>query len=233
MGEGKVQAGQMVPPKLHSLGGTIANQHTHFSPEDMMAPLEVNIEAAFQADADLEMVQELGAPAPAPGAAPDVVTTAWKALLIHPKMACLFVKGLPVHEVFQLAHAVSGVIPPPLQGDLTPFMDFLHCAVVEGAVGTSTLAGDWGPLVHMSSEVLENWCHELVSYFADRVPEQIPAPPAPAPAGGGTPPVVIVQPPHENVPKPHATFEQNKLFTVTGVERPWNALTDDSLCLHW
>ena len=245
IGEREIRAGQEVHPKLHTLGGNLNKQVDHFAAVDIAAPTMADIETTFQGDATLTMVTALTADPVTHVAAPTI--SSWMALPVHPKLACLFLKGMSVRNAFFLAKQIISIIPPSLAVDLVPFVNFIRSAVTKATNGTSSLTSGWKREAHTSTDQLESWYYELVSRNAPKYvsPTVLPVPALPVPAQqvitnqATTASDRVLQElsahlrGEQRTSKPYHTTELHVLFSVCGVERPWAGLTDASLPPFW
>ena len=116
-----------------------------------------NIQPAFASNVAMALV-----PAMAPAAQAE--TLAWKALPIHPKLACLFLRGMSIRAAFGLAVEVVAACPPVLQAELDPLLDFIQVAATESAMaGVSALASSWQAVTGvMADQAVTTWYFELL-----------------------------------------------------------------------
>jgi len=241
MGERRMIAGMEVHPVLHKLGGNVATQATEFGLQDVAAMSLAGIHTAFAANAALDLVAAVAAPVPP---ALLVETLAWKVLPIHPKLACLFLRGMSVRAAFHLVTQIVTACPPALQSDLDPLTDFIRVAATEAAAGgVSALATTWQPVPGVMTETaLTTWYFELVGQMAPRYLSPLPPPPMqnlmppPPPPGTDQLAQVLGQLAGQNQrsdAKPYQPYERDLLFTLCGIEQPHDGLTDASLSPFW
>jgi hypothetical protein len=206
--------------------------------EDVATPTMADIEAAFNANAGLVLVDALQADAN--GVAPPRVA-AWKMLPIHPKLAFLFFRGKTVRDAFALVRNLETAIPQEYRGNLEPLRNFIRGAVTSGggAVPASALTTGWSRIDHSATPALESRYYALVGQMA----------PAAAAPPAGLPPLPLPQPNNDVLAvalrelvtqkdttaagKAYFRFELDKLFPAVGAERPYGALAEASLSLFW
>jgi hypothetical protein len=245
IGEREIRAGQEVQPKLHTLGGNLSKQVDHFANVDVAAPTLVDIEAMFQGDATLSLVAQLAADPTTNAAAPTI--PAWMALPVHPKLACLFLRGMSVRNAFFLVKKIISAFPSSLSRDLEPLVNFIRSAVTTGAIGASSLTSGWKRESHTSSDPMETWFYELVARFALKfvppiihpVPTLLHAPPPQVPGQAMNASEAVLQELAAQLRgdqpkmKSYHSTELHTLFPICGVEQPWAGLTDASLPQFW
>jgi len=93
--------GQMVYPNVMQAHGNLDLQADSFVQAELPVMEFHNIMAAFDGQADLPLVPRLQPTMAALAVDPGTVAPTipiWAALLIHPKLACLFMGGMPVHN---------------------------------------------------------------------------------------------------------------------------------------
>ena len=240
IGDREIRAGQEVHPKLHTLGGNLNKQADHFALTTIAAPTLADITSSFLADATLALVPALGPDPVTNNAAPTVFT--WYALPIHPKLACLFLRGMSVRDAFFLATKIVSAVPTSLLGDLEPFTNFIRSAVT-GTNGVSSITSGWKRESHTTSDQLETWYYELIARYAPKYIQPLILPvmnaiPQPMPTQVTASDTVLQELTaqlrgEERNTKPYHSMELHMLFGVSGVERPWVGLTDVSLPAFW
>jgi hypothetical protein len=168
MGERMMVAGMMSHPKIYPLRGQLNAKSQAVGRHDVAAPTRADIEAAFDANADLELVDALQADANGV-AAPRVA--AWRMLPIHPKFAFLFLRGKTLREAVELGRNLEMIIPQEQRGQLVSFQNFIRVAVTSngGANPASTLATGWSRVDHSATPGFESWYYELVASMAPTV----------------------------------------------------------------
>jgi hypothetical protein len=174
VGERSVRAsGMVIQPKLHTLGGQPGVQAADgFARVSVAAATLANMQAAFAGDASLELTQPLPAD---PQNQPDIVT-AFKTMPIHPQLAALFMKGLPICDGVTLVLKLMQAAPPEMQSDMEELGAFMRVAATAAADGTSTLASTWRVLSLVGNEALEEWYLDLVDREVPKMPEAAPPP---------------------------------------------------------
>jgi hypothetical protein len=238
MGERTMMAGMTAHPKLHTLRGQINAQSHAVEREDVAAPTMADIHAAFNANAELVLVDALQADAN--GIAPPRVAAS-KMLPIHPKFAFLFLRGKTVRDAFALVRKLETAIPQEYRGNLEPLLNFIRGAVTSdgAAVPASAITTGWSRIDHSANPTIEAWYYALVGQMAPAAT----APPA------GLPPLpppqanndvlaaalreLVTQRDATTAGKPYVQWELERLFPVVGAERPYQTLTDASLPPFW
>lgn len=250
--------GLEIPPKLYSLTGQPGAQGTEgFHRVTAMAPELLAVQATFAANAALHVVPALPILDPLH---PPVETRAFKTMPLHPKLACLFLPGMPIRAGVNLILALQAAVPVALRPGMDELVAFGRVAATETAVGgVSVLTSSWRVIDHAQSPDVEEWYYALVEREVPRVPVPPPAvaPPAAAPpttgvtftAGttGGIPPdpahamvalveSLLVATNRDREPaggKPYPRHDLEKLFGVTGVGQPWTGLGEQFLPLTY
>jgi len=117
-------AGVLVHPKLYRSAGDILTQVANFERVEVPAAELVDILAAYDADEALRLAPALG---PAGGAAPPTLNV-WKALPTHQKVACLFMKGVPIREAVRLVARLLETIPAGQRAAATQLANWIRAA---------------------------------------------------------------------------------------------------------
>ena len=253
IGERGNLAGTPVPPKLYTLAGAIGVQEVAFRRALVAAPSEADIVTAFGANANLELVAPLVQGQAAQP--PDEVSTL-KTLPIHPKLACLFMRGMSVRQAFFLMRRVKDATPQGHRPQLDQLVRFMRIAATHNGAPNnpaSASASGWTRKDHAQAPALETWYYNLVARYAPTlvlppVPQGAPAAGPPGPQDAAIQSVGLAladvldtrfgdMPARttstEAAAKPYAVFERENLFAITGVEKPWEGLPDDVLPEFW
>jgi hypothetical protein len=94
-------------------------------------------------------------------------TVAWRCLRVHPKLALLFLKGMPVLAAAKMVMEIRLQMPEQEAEILAPLVDF--CRVACTARGTdSRIAIPWEMVDPQESDDVFEWCHaQHGQYFSD------------------------------------------------------------------
>jgi hypothetical protein len=151
--------GMEVQPNLYTLAGQPGAQAAEgFARVTMPAPTMPAMQAAFTADEELEIVPPLQANILNP---PNDVT-AFKTMPVHPKIACLFFKGLRIRDGVGLIARIVMAAPPELRPGMEELVAFGRLAGTSDATGNSALTSTWRIMVTVTNEALDEWYYKLV-----------------------------------------------------------------------
>jgi hypothetical protein len=119
------------------------------------------------------------------------MTMVWRALLVHPKTAVLFLRGVPAHEALFQAFAWYQWLPIGSQEHLAPLLKFMLGATTEDAANpaVSVIQTTWCRKDPGESDTFKTWYYELL---AQHVPVRASSPET----AGGVLPVAPAAPPH-------------------------------------
>ena len=226
--------GAELPPKLyvtHTDDNQRQHQHRAFSRNHGRPASIGTIMAAYQADGDAVFIAQ---PPTVDGVQPAQVS-AWRALPVHPKVACLYLRGLPLRQAFNLTVELARSIPEPQHSLLNGLLNFMRLAVFEDG-GASVLSNDWIRQDERANTALEGWYLSLCDGFAPKYrPSAGPAPVAPvgAPTAAAT---VVAAVPKEKEPYRRAftQAELDRLYNLCGVsDMVEDDLTSEALPPFW
>ena len=193
--------GTLLPPQLYRPKGAIAEQHWAFARVDVATSSVPAAETLLEEDPDLTLVPVPEPPEEDQPALP--TTSAWKALPIPPKLAILFVRGLPVKEAFGMMLKVYRATPADVQDKLEELLAFGLCAVTQETTpegeAQSALESGWVREDPAGQANLEGWYHDLLDAY---LPPPAPITPSRSPPNGEA---RMVTPPTEEGSPPRAS----------------------------
>ena len=239
----KVAGDVVVHPKLYRTTGAVNLQSNNFIRSVVPAPSLAEVIAAYDADPAITVVPALQ-PAADGTAAPTI--NIWRALPVHQKFACLFLKGVPIRNAAKLVERLLGIIPPEHHASVEQLVHWIRAAASsDGAVpGVSRLNAALTRVDQATAPAVETWFYEVAGRYAPRgvtlgPPLVVPQNPAPPGAGAVDARIVSIL---ENLQrnqssgalaasegKTYLPHELTILFMVSGAPTPWSALTEAQL----
>ncbi len=180
IGDRELRGGAIVHPSLFRLNGQANTQSSLFEAVSKRPMGTDAITNALNQNEEIMFTQQLPDPA--------VSVNGWRALPIHPKLACLFFKGLTVREAFLLTERIVSMMPESVRPNATIWRDTMHVAAVAAAstgagLYRSSLSKTWNRVDHLTNSATTDWYYALIDAIAK---VQTPASP---PAGlPGIPP---------------------------------------------
>ncbi len=173
MGERRTRAGIEAQPKVWLAGTTMAQQDSAFEAVTVRPKSFQAIQGELGADPAPALVEA----ADVDGDDPPAEVELRKVLKVHPKLACLFMKGVPVAQAMALVAQVYHAVPADERHGLEPLLTYCRAAVTANAEDppTSALQGNWTVQAVTDTGTLENWYLDLLSECAPR-PTSVPIP---------------------------------------------------------
>jgi len=166
--------GQVITPKIYRADGNLDPQFESFTRAVVPVMQLDDIVTTYDGQADLTVVPTLQLDAhgnPVPEIMP------WAALPIHPKLACLFMRGLPIKEVIHLVIRLVAMVPQAHQTNTAPLLNWIHAAatkaapVAVGAEPRSCLHQACTILVPFLDPAVEDWYFMVLEHW---VPGPLP-----------------------------------------------------------
>lgn len=240
LGERRFRGSTEIPPKLVVIDGGIGLQDGAFEKVAVRPQPHPAIETAFAAEAPPALVEAADAAAEAAPAALSVR----KVLTVHPKLAALFMRGLPIPEAVDLAAKLYHAVPADQRAGLDPLLTFCRAAATatEADPPVSALEGGWTTLPTTEPEPLEEWYLDLLSVCAPRPTSD----PAPSPGSGGADTVTVdalnrlgdtmagaMTLTDRSKPREYSATERETLAYFSNYKGPLEGVTDDILPPFW
>jgi hypothetical protein len=149
VGDRRMIAGSTVPPGLLIKAMGRNTQSDLFTKVDVHAPSLEELRAAAQAHPGESLFDQDA----------NQTVTSWPVLPIQAKLACLFMKGVPLREGFALGCQILDIIPDRFDEERRVWMDFLQAAVTrrEADVEISAVAMAWIHKDPLANAALTDW----------------------------------------------------------------------------
>ena len=145
----------MSPPKLFVAGGNAAHQYQAINRVTGNPRPVTQILDQYSNQEDAELLKGDGAGE----------VGSWKALPVHPKVACLFMRGMPIRRAFLVTIALCRAIPENFHPQLNGLLDFMRLATLSRD-DSSALSGAWNRADMADTPELESWHLALCDGYA-------------------------------------------------------------------
>jgi len=244
MGDHKARSnGTVIPPKLYRVAGAINNQMDAFDKVNLSALPADAIATSFSGDADLAVV-------PRPDGTNGHDLAVWKAMPVHPKIACLFMRGVSVRHAFALVRKTIASIPESARASAEELLDWICAAATTNNADPpgSQLGTNLTRVDHGETEGLENWYLDLVgAHAATAATSPVPSRSGPSTNAAANPASELARAlqtafsgssrsrrsddddePTDKA-RPYSYDERCTILQATGVERPYTGLDDNSV----
>ena len=174
-----------MPPKLHvTHPDKDANQQYHaFNRAKAMVGTFSTLQILFKNDGSMvlaplgEALLVVEGKDAEEGTGPEA-TSIWKALPVHPKVAALFMGGIPVQEALYLFKSIYAMVPDAVKTNTEGLMMYGCLATIPLADGTSVLDNTLARMDLAELEELEEWYCSIVDLYAPvGITPRAPAPP--------------------------------------------------------
>ena len=246
--------GMEIPPKLFTTGSTIANQKDYFRRHAVFAKNFQDIQQALEENPDWDLCDE---PDVLEGDAEGFHVNVLRALPVHPKLAVLFFRGVPVRKAFETVVQVYHATPEDHRATLRPLLQFVRAGVTHEIIQDivkSKMQMDWTLKEDLTStEGLEEWYLALLDNYALRwtpgpLRQFMQGNPADLTGQAGQPPPVyhsasqplaltseslVALTNQGQARQSYSARELRQLLLVANVEGPHDVCTSDQLPLFW
>ena len=99
----------------------------------------------------------------------EVTISGWPTFPIHPKLACLFLKGKTIREAFLIMVTIANSLPPDILPRAEPWIETMCVAATwekDSNPPQSLLSIPWEREDHLTNETSAKWYHALVDTWA-------------------------------------------------------------------